>query len=52
MLTTPNQSSVAKAFQECDDTGWMKPSSGHDRVVDVMENPCASPSLPAIAPPT
>jgi arsenic resistance protein ArsH len=37
MLTIPNQSSVAKAFQEFDDAGRMKPSSYYDRVVDVME---------------
>lgn len=37
MLTIPNQSSVAKAFQEFDDQGRMKPSPFYDRVVDVME---------------
>lgn len=37
MVTIPNQSSVAKAFQEFDDSGRMKPSSYYDRVVDVME---------------
>ena len=37
MITIPNQSSVAKAFQEFDDSDRMKPSSYHDRVVDVME---------------
>ncbi|MDO9383365.1 MAG: arsenical resistance protein ArsH [Hyphomicrobiaceae bacterium] len=37
MLTIPNQSSVAKAFQEFDEAGRMKPSSFYDRVVDVME---------------
>jgi arsenic resistance protein ArsH len=37
MVTVPNQSSVAKAFQEFDDDGRMKPSSYYDRVVDVME---------------
>jgi hypothetical protein len=36
MLTVPNQSSVAKAFQEFDEAGRMKPSSFYDRVVDVM----------------
>ncbi|NML34382.1 arsenical resistance protein ArsH [Paraburkholderia antibiotica] len=37
MVTIPNQSSVAKAYQEFDDTGRMKPSAYYDRVVDVME---------------
>ncbi len=37
MITIPNQSSVAKAFNEFDDAGRMKPSAFHDRVVDVME---------------
>lgn len=37
MITIPNQSSVAKAYQEFDETDRMKPSSYHDRVVDVME---------------
>jgi len=37
MITIPNQSSVAKAWQEFDDEGRMKPSSFYDRVVDVME---------------
>lgn len=37
MVTIPNQSSVAKAFQEFDDFGRMKPSAYYDRVVDVME---------------
>jgi arsenic resistance protein ArsH len=37
MFTIPNQSSVAKAFQEFDDAGRMKPSSYYDRVVDVTE---------------
>jgi arsenical resistance protein ArsH len=37
MITIPNQSSVAKAFQEFDDSGLMKASSFYDRVVDVME---------------
>lgn len=37
MVTIPNQSSVAKAFQEFDEAGRMKPSSFYDRVVDVME---------------
>ena len=37
MVTIPNQSSVAKAWQEFDDAGRMKPSSYRDRVVDVLE---------------
>jgi arsenical resistance protein ArsH len=37
MVTIPNQSSVAKAFQQFDDDGRMKPSSYYDRVVDVTE---------------
>ena len=37
MFTIPNQSSVAKAFQEFDAAGRMKPSSYYDRIVDVME---------------
>ncbi|MCY1525259.1 NADPH-dependent FMN reductase ArsH [compost metagenome] len=37
MLTIPNQSSVAKAYQEFDEAGRMKPSPYYDRVVDVVE---------------
>jgi arsenic resistance protein ArsH len=37
MVTIPNQSSVAKAWQEFDDDGRMKPSGYRDRVVDVLE---------------
>ena len=37
MITIPNQSSVAKAFNEFDEHGRMKPSPFYDRVVDVME---------------
>ncbi|MFG1346717.1 arsenical resistance protein ArsH [Xanthobacter autotrophicus DSM 431] len=37
MLTIPNQSSVAKAYQEFDEAGRMRPSAYYDRVVDVME---------------
>ena len=37
MVTIPNQSSVAKAWQEFDEDGRMKPSAYYDRLVDVME---------------
>lgn len=37
MLTIPNQSSVARAFQEFTEDGRMKPSPYYARVVDVME---------------
>ncbi len=37
MITIPNQSSVAKAYDEFDADGRMKPSAYYDRVVDVME---------------
>ena len=37
MFTIPNQSSVAKAYEEFDEAGRMKPSAYYDRVVDVME---------------
>lgn len=37
MVTIPNQSSVAKAYQEFDDNGRMKPSSYYERLLDVME---------------
>jgi arsenic resistance protein ArsH len=37
MITIPNQSSVAKAYDEFDDAGRMKPSAYYDRLVDVME---------------
>jgi len=37
MFTIPNQSSVAKAYNEFDDAGRMKPSPYYERVVDVME---------------
>jgi arsenic resistance protein ArsH len=37
MLTIPNQSSVAKAYEEFDELGRMKPSPYYDRLVDVME---------------
>jgi arsenic resistance protein ArsH len=37
MVTIPNQSSVAKAYQEFDEAGRMKPSAYYERLVDVME---------------
>ena len=37
MITIPNQSSVAKAFQEFDEAGRMKRSAYYERIVDVME---------------
>jgi arsenic resistance protein ArsH len=37
MTTIPNQSSIAKAWQEFDERGRMRPSSYYDRIVDVME---------------
>ncbi len=37
MFTIPNQSSVAKAWQEFDENGRMKPSSWYERIVDVTE---------------
>ncbi len=37
MVTIPNQSSVAKAYQEFGADGRMKPSAYYERVVDVME---------------
>jgi arsenic resistance protein ArsH len=37
MITIPNQSSVAKAYEQFDDVGRMKPSAYYDRIVDVME---------------
>lgn len=37
MVTIPNQSSIAKAWQEFDEADRMKPSAFYDRVVDVME---------------
>ena len=37
MFTIPNQSSVAKAYQEFDENNRMKPSAYYNRIVDVME---------------
>ncbi len=37
MFTIPNQSSVAKAYQEFHDDGTMKDSPFRDRAIDVME---------------
>ncbi|MCQ2004543.1 arsenical resistance protein ArsH [Rhizobium sp. NRK18] len=37
MITIPNQSSVAKAWQEFGEDGRMKPSAYYDRVIDVCE---------------
>ena len=37
MITIPNQSSIAKAYDEFDSKGRMKPSAYYDRLVDVME---------------
>lgn len=43
MITIPKQSSVAKAFDEFDEAGRMKPSAYYDRLVDVMEELVNSP---------
>jgi arsenical resistance protein ArsH len=37
MFTIPNQSSVAKAYEQFEEDGTMKDSAYRDRVVDVME---------------
>lgn len=37
MVTIPNQSSVARAYEEFDKNGRMRPSAYYGRIVDVME---------------
>jgi arsenic resistance protein ArsH len=37
LLIVPNQSSVARAWDEFDEDGRMKPSAYYNRIVDVME---------------
>ncbi|WP_283106973.1 hypothetical protein [Shewanella surugensis] len=37
MLTIPNQSSIAKAYQAFNEDGSLKDSPFRDRIVDVME---------------
>lgn len=37
MITIPNQSSIAKAYEQFDEEGRMRPSPYYDRLVDVME---------------
>jgi arsenical resistance protein ArsH len=37
MFTIPNQSSIAKAYEQFDSNGRMLPSAYYDRIVDVME---------------
>jgi arsenic resistance protein ArsH len=37
MITIPNQSSVAKAYEQFDEAGRMRPSPYYDRLVDMME---------------
>jgi arsenical resistance protein ArsH len=37
LITIPNQSSVAKAYDEFDEQGRMRPSPYYDRIIDVME---------------
>ncbi len=37
MFTIPNQSSVAKAYEQFEEDGRMKDSAYRDRVIDVME---------------
>ena len=37
MITIPNQSSIARAYEQFDDDGRMLPSAYYNRIVDVME---------------
>ncbi|MGB1176659.1 MAG: arsenical resistance protein ArsH, partial [Candidatus Puniceispirillaceae bacterium] len=37
LLTIPNQSSIARAWDEFDEAGRMRPSPFYNRLVDVME---------------
>jgi arsenic resistance protein ArsH len=37
MVVIPNQSSVARAYEQFDEAGRMLPSAYYDRLVDVME---------------
>ena len=37
MITIPNQSSVAKTYEQFDESGRMKPSAYYDRIVDVTK---------------
>jgi arsenic resistance protein ArsH len=37
MITIPNQSSVAKVYEQFDEAGRMRPSHYYDRLTDVME---------------
>jgi arsenic resistance protein ArsH len=37
MFTIPNQSSIAMAFKEFDESGRLRMSSYYERIVDVME---------------
>jgi arsenic resistance protein ArsH len=37
MITIPNQSSLAKVFEQFDEAGRMTPSPSYDRVVDGIE---------------
>ena len=42
MVTIPNQSSVAKAYEEFDDAGRMKPSAYYDGGTGALHRPAAS----------